>query len=93
MYTATKGPSQNYVVNFSRILVPSPPPPPFVAASSPRAFPPDPLRRRFVAASLTPPPSPLKYYVREERIRSGTQYLDFEEYMSLHSTWHHHNNV
>ena len=35
----------------------------------------------------------LKYYVREEPIRSGTQYLDFEEYMSLHSTWHHHSSV
>ena len=35
----------------------------------------------------------LKYYVREERIRSGTQYQDFEEYMSLHSTWYHHNSV
>ena len=35
----------------------------------------------------------LKYYVREEPIRSGTQYQDFEGYMSLHSTWHHHNSV
>ena len=28
---------------------------------------------------------PLKYYVTDNRIRYGTQYLDFEEYVSLHS--------
>ena len=27
----------------------------------------------------------LKYYVTDDPIRSGTQYLDFEEYVSLHS--------
>ena len=29
--------------------------------------------------------SELKYYVREDPIRSGTQYLDFEKYVNLHT--------